>query len=87
MGKTWRSEGPEQKALEKLFADKIVNGTMKPSVVQRSNELFNGFSASVFRNHWSRTCKMFEPDSELLFFCFKSSSNFNLSSFFYLKRF
>lgn len=55
MGKTWKSDGPQQLELERLFREKEINPSMRPSDVQRKYAIFNGFSSSVFRNHWSVT--------------------------------
>ncbi|KAJ6643046.1 hypothetical protein Bhyg_08002, partial [Pseudolycoriella hygida] len=36
-----------------------VNGTMKPSEVQKSHFIFHGFTPTVFRKHWNLTKLMF----------------------------
>lgn len=51
--KTWKSDGPETKHLEKLLRDGKVTANSKPSDVQRKYPIFNGFSAAVFRKHWA----------------------------------
>lgn len=59
MGKMWAANGDEQLYLEKLFVDKKVDDTMKPSEVQKKYSIFDGFTAAVFRRHWNTTKKMF----------------------------
>lgn len=68
MNKMWTSKGEEQKLLEKLFREKEVNATMKPSEVQRKHQLFHGFTAAVFRKHWNSTKLMFTAGKSI-FFC------------------
>lgn len=58
--KTWTKDGEEQAELEKLFREKEINGSMRPSFVQNKYDMFKGFSQSTFRNHWNTTKKMFD---------------------------
>jgi len=67
MPKFWKSDGKEQKYLENLFRDEMINASMKPSDVQQKYPIFNGFSSAVFRQHWSKTKRMFDVDCKFLF--------------------
>lgn len=51
--KTWKSDGPETKQLEKLFREEKFNAHTKPSEAQKKNPLFSGFSSAVFRKHFN----------------------------------
>lgn len=59
MNKLWKSDGEEQKFLEKLFQEKDVNYAMKPGDVQKMYPTFHGFTAATFLNHWNKTKQMF----------------------------
>lgn len=65
MNKMWKNAGEEQNYLEKLFREKEVNCTMKPSDVQRKYPLFGGFTSATFRKHWNSTKMMFAINSNL----------------------
>lgn len=65
MNKMWKNDGEEQAHLEKLFREKDVNSSMKPSEVQKKYPIFHGFTAHVFRKHWNATKLMFAKNSEL----------------------
>lgn len=67
MNKMWKGDGEEQKQLEKLFREKEVNCTMKPSDVQKKYPLFHGFTTHVFRKHWNATKLMFSKLKETNF--------------------
>lgn len=55
----WKNGREEQNFLEKLFREKTVNCTMKPSEVQRNYPKFAGFTATTFRKHWNAKKMMF----------------------------
>ena len=65
MTKMWKSTGEEQKYLEKLFQEKEVNSSMKPSVVQKKYPQFIGFISATFRKHWNKTKQMFDANCKL----------------------
>lgn len=52
MPKTWRSDGPETKQLEKLFREGKLNVNSKPAEVQKTYPIFYGFSGAVFRKNF-----------------------------------
>lgn len=63
----WKSDGAEQKFLERLFREKQISSTMRPGVVQKKYPIFNGFSAPVFRKHFSQGRQFFDENGKQFF--------------------
>lgn len=63
----WKSDGTEQKFLEKLFREKLITVDMKPGDVQKRFSMFRSHSAPVFRKHFTLTRQMFNDNSKHLF--------------------
>ncbi|KAJ6647812.1 hypothetical protein Bhyg_03035 [Pseudolycoriella hygida] len=53
--KQWKSDGPEQQLLEKMFDDGSIQDWETPSSVQASHPMFKPFSERVFANHFRAT--------------------------------
>lgn len=53
----WKEKppGPEQRELERMFANKEIDATTNPDSVRKSNEVFQKFSSNVFSSHFRST--------------------------------
>lgn len=65
MAKTWKSDGAEQKYLERLFREKQISPNIRPGAIQKKYAIFNGFSAPVFRKHFAVARQMFSENGIL----------------------
>lgn len=52
MTKQWKSNGPEQALLDKMFEDGTIEDWETPAVVQARDPIFKQFSERVFTNHF-----------------------------------
>lgn len=66
MPKIWKSDGEEQLFLEKLLREGKITPSMKPSQVQPKYAMFDEFSDTVFRKHWTQTKKKFRSGCKFL---------------------
>lgn len=73
MAKTWKSDGPEQKYLERLFREKQISYIMRPGFIQKKYPIFNGFSAPVFRKHFSQAKQFFDENGNQFLIEFTTS--------------
>ena len=55
MPKQWKSNGPEQELLEKMFEDDSIEDWETPATVQARYPIFKPFSERVFANHFRNT--------------------------------
>lgn len=55
MPKQWKSNGPEQELLERMFEDGSIEDWETPAHVQGTNPLFKPFTERVFANHFRDT--------------------------------
>lgn len=52
MGKTWKTNGPEDKFLNKLFKSGKITKNVKPTNIKKEYpHMFDDFSNEVIRNH------------------------------------
>lgn len=51
----WESNGEAQKFLEKLFKEKKIQQDDRPNYIRQQYQLFQKFSADVFRAHFNVT--------------------------------
>lgn len=55
MVKTWKENGPEQKELNRLFQNKIINVTDSARDIRNKFPMFQEYSTAVFANHFRKT--------------------------------
>lgn len=55
MTKQWKSNGPEQELLERMFDDGCIEEWETPAQVQSRDPIFKPFSERVFANHFRST--------------------------------
>lgn len=54
--KPWKESppGPEQKELDRLFENDMIDPSKNPNEIRQSNPLFMGFSARIFGVHYRK---------------------------------
>ncbi|KAJ6642863.1 hypothetical protein Bhyg_07819 [Pseudolycoriella hygida] len=53
--KTWTEKGPEQKELERMFKNKLVDEAAAPNKIRQAHPLFMAHSARVLAAHFCKT--------------------------------
>lgn len=64
MAKVWSADCEQQKELEKMFASNKILQNAKPSDVQDSKKIFEGFSRAVFRKKFGDLKKKYAVKSK-----------------------